>query len=251
MDRSQVYLDATVGRLKKAADLHVTSTLVKGPIAETLVGQSAAGGADLSVMTTHARGPLGRFWFGSIADALVRQSPIPILIAPPQIAAPDVGQQAALRHVLIPLDGSELAEQAIEPALALGVGTPAEYTLLRVVAPIMALAGDHTSGRISGVNVSLLRELDELQRRQRIEATEYLEQLAKRLRARSFSVHTEIVLDDRPANAVLESASTVAAEAIAMTTRGRGGLKRLFLGSVADKVLRGATMPVLICPPAG
>ncbi len=250
IDRCREYLDAIVGRLKKVADLHVISTLVKGPIAESIVGQVAGSGIDLLVMTTHARGPVGRFWFGSIADALVRQLPIPILIVPPQNAAPEVTQAAALRHVLIPLDGSQLAEQAVEPALALGGGTQTHYTLLRSVARVIAVTADPTSGLVSELNASLWQALDELHRRQQIEATEYLEQLANRLRARSLSVDTQVVLDDRPANAVLECAAAIGADAIAMTTRGHGGLKRLYLGSVADKVLRGATTPVLVCPPA-
>lgn len=249
MEQGHEYLRAIVERLKKVADFPVSSMLLKGPIAESIAAQAATSGADLLVMTTHARGPVGRFWFGSIADALVRQSPVPLLMVPPQSTAPDMSQPVALRHLLIPLDGSELAEQAIEPALALAGENHAEYTLLRVVTPIIVLPTDPTSGRISGVNVSLLRELDELHRRQLDEATDYLDQVANRLRARSFSVTTQVLVDGRPANAVMESVSKFAAEAIAMTTRGRGGLKRLLLGSIADKVLRGATTPVLMCPP--
>jgi nucleotide-binding universal stress UspA family protein len=249
MERAQAYLDGVVGRLSEAGDLRVSSRLVKGPVAETIVGQAAADGVDLLVMTTNARGPLGRFWFGSIADALVRQLSIPILIVRPGEGTPDVSQPSALRHVLIPLDGSRLAEQAIEPALLLGGEAQAEYTLLRVVTPIIAVTSDERSGRVGGLNASMLRELDELHLRKQAEANEYLEHVAQGLRARSFIVHSQVIMAEQPASAVLELASTIAADVIALTTRGQGGLKRLLLGSVADKVLRGATTPVLICPP--
>jgi nucleotide-binding universal stress UspA family protein len=250
MEHDQAYLDDIVERLREVTDICVSSALVKGPVADAIAHQAAAGGADLMVMTTHARGPLGRFWFGSVADGLVRQSLLPILIVRPQEAAADVSHKPLLRHVLIPLDGSALAEQALEPALALCGGPQTEYTLLRVVTPVIALRTDPKSRRVSGLNASLLRELEELHRRQQDAAADYLEDLARRLRARSLVVHSRVVLNDRVAAAVLEESLAIGADAIALTTRGQSGLKRLLLGSVADKLIRGATTPVLVCPPA-
>jgi nucleotide-binding universal stress UspA family protein len=249
IERSQADLDATIERLREVADIGMSSALVKGPVAEAIAQQAAVEGADLMVMTTHARGTLGRYWFGSVADALVRQSLLPILIVRPQEAAADVSHRPLLRHVLIPLDGSALAEQALEPALALGGESQAEYTLLRVVTPVIAVTPDVKSRRVSGLNTSLLRELEELHRRRQDKAAEYLEQLARRLRARSLGVHTRVVLDNQVAAAILEESLTIGADVIALTTRGQGGLKRLLLGSVADKLIRGATTPVLVCPP--
>jgi nucleotide-binding universal stress UspA family protein len=238
-----------VKSLREVAPASVDSVVVKGPVVESILKQAADRKADLLVMTTHARGPLGRFWFGSTADALVRQSSIPIFLVPPNATPPNVQRPPDIPHVLLPLDGSELAEQAIEPALALGGKEQARYTLLRVVKPLVAVFADPTSGRVSGLSPSLLRELDEHHQREQAAANKYLEQLAQGLRSRSFAVHTQTVLDELPANAVLEYAINHDANAIAMTTRGCGGLKRLFVGSVAERVLRGATMPVLICPP--
>ncbi len=81
------------------------------------------------------------------------------------------------------------------------------------------------------------------------EAQDYLERLAERWRANSLNVHTQVIAHEQPATAILDTVSSLGADAIALTTRGQGGLKRLLLGSVADKVLRGSTTPVLICPP--
>ena len=250
LERDQADLDATVERLREVADIRVSSALVKGPVAEAIAQQAAASGANLIVMTTHARGTLGRFWFGSVADALVRRSLLPILLVRPQEAAADVSHQPLIRQVLIPLDGSALAEQALEPALALGGESQTEYTLMRVATPVIAVTPDVKSRRVSGLNTSLLRELEELHRRRQIEAADYLEQLAARLCARSLVVHTRVVLDDRVAAAILEESLTIGADAIALTTRGQSGLKRLLLGSVANKLIRGTTTPVLVCPPA-
>ena len=88
-------------------------------------------------MTTHGRGPLARAWLGSVADELVRKTPIPILLTRPQEAKPVLDQAPVLRRVLIPLDGSSFAEQAMDPALALGSLTEAEYILVRVIEPMI------------------------------------------------------------------------------------------------------------------
>jgi nucleotide-binding universal stress UspA family protein len=69
------------------------------------------------------------------------------------------------------------------------------------------------------------------------------------LRARSLTVQTRVVLHEQPAAAILDDAQKSAVDLIALATRGRGGLKRLLLGNVADKVVRGAVTSVLVYRP--
>jgi nucleotide-binding universal stress UspA family protein len=88
-----------------------------------------------------------------------------------------------------------------------------------------------------------------MDRQQRTEAQNYLDQLAERLRARSQTVQARVVSHEQAAAAILDDAQKNAVDLIALATQGRGGLKRLLLGSVADKVLRGATTPVLLYRP--
>jgi nucleotide-binding universal stress UspA family protein len=242
-------LDAAVRRVAEKTGLRPESVLLKGPIAETIARQTSASSADLLVMTTRARGPLGRVWFGSVADELARKSRTPILFVRPIEPAPDLGQRLEIRRLTIALDGSELAEQALEPALSLGGAEESEYTLLRVTPTIVPVEYDQSSKRVSGLRTSLVKQLSELKAAQEAEAKDYLERLAERLRARSLTVFTHVVAHEQPALAILEAASNHKADAIAIATRGQGGFKRLFVGSVADKVLRGATIPILICPP--
>lgn len=154
-----------------------------------------------------------------------------------------------LRRVLIPLDGSELAEQVLEPALALGPAAQAEYTLLRVVEQLTPASYDPASGRVSGLDESLLRQLQAMDRKYWAEAQDYLERLAGSLRARAPAMQTRVVSHKQPAAAILDDAQKNAIDLIALATQGRGGLKRLFLGSVADKVVRGAATPVLVYRP--
>jgi len=243
-------LDAIVTSIAESTGFRATPVPLRGAVAETIVQHASTSGADLLIMTTQGRGPLSRFWFGSVADSLVRQSSIPILFVRPQEETPDFAQPPTIRHVLIPLDGSQLAEQALEPALNLGNADQGEYTLLRVVPAILPAAYDPISGRVNvGLYTSWHQQLNDLKRQLEGEAQDYLEQLAERLRAQSLQVHTRVMSHEQPATAILDTASSLGTDAIALTTRGQGGLKRLLLGSIADKVLRGATMPVLICPP--
>jgi nucleotide-binding universal stress UspA family protein len=247
--RDREYLDAVVQRLATVADIPLSSVLLDGPVADMIGRHAAATGADLLVMTTHGRGPFARFWLGSVADAIVRQASVPILLVQPKDAAPDLAQQPVVRRVLIPLDGSELAEQILEPALALGAATEAEYTLLQVVEQLTPASYDPASGRVSGLSESLLEQLLALDRQHWTEAQNYLERLAERLRARPLTVQTRVVSHVQPAAAILDDAQKNAIDLIALATQGRGGLKRLLLGSVADKVVRGAVTPVLVYRP--
>src|SRR5438067_676921 len=110
-------------------------------------------GADLVVMTTHGRGPLGRLWLGSVADALVRDLAMPLLLVRPQETAPDFKREPLLKHLLLPLDGSPLAEQMLEPAVALGTLMEADYTLLRVIKPVVPI-----DDRLEGTSAAQLAQ---------------------------------------------------------------------------------------------
>jgi nucleotide-binding universal stress UspA family protein len=244
--RARQYLDGVVTRLEAVGGIQSTAVLLEGSVPHTISRHAAAVGADLLVMTTQGRGPLARFWLGSVADELVRQTGIPILFVRRQPAAPDFSGEPVFQRVLIPLDGSPLAERVLEPVFALDAGIQREYTLLRVVMPVVAtLNYSSTAGAYAGLRESL-KQSDELDQAESKGAHEYLERLAGRWRARSYTVNAQVISNDRPAVAILDQASVQGADLIALATHGRGGLKRLILGSVTDKVLRGADTAVLV-----
>ncbi len=253
MQDARDYLEDVVERLAAVAEISANSALRDGAVADAIAEHAVEVGADLLVMAAHGRGPLGRLWFGSVSDALVRQTTLPILFVQPKEAPPELAPAPALHRVLVPLDGSELAEQILEPALALGAGAQTEYTLLRVVNQMTSPSYDPRSRRVSGMRESLLKQLHQLDRAEYAQAQLYIERLAESLRTRSLIVHTRIISNDgptnRPASVILDDASTHGIDLIALATHGRGGLKRLMLGSVADKVIRGATTPVLVYRP--
>jgi nucleotide-binding universal stress UspA family protein len=247
--REQGYLERTVKRLRTGTRVPVTSALLEGPVVRALQDWAASACVDLVVMTTHGHGPLARFWLGSVADELVRRMPIPVLITRPHDTPPGAPPEAAFRNILIPLDGSALAEQILEPAIALGTLWGAEYTLLRAVKPMVLGPYDPADGTVERLDPVILGQLQAFHEEEATAARAYLEAVAGRMRARGLRVQARAVVHEQPAAAILEHVKAHRPDLVAIETHGRSGLPRLFLGSVADKVLRGTTVPVLMHRP--
>jgi nucleotide-binding universal stress UspA family protein len=248
---AQDYLAGTARRLEGAAPVPVSASLLEGDVAATLCAHAADTGADLVVMATHGRGPLGRFWLGSVADEVLRRLPVPLLLVRPGEEPPDLAAEPALRRVLVPLDGDPLAEQVLEPAAALAQLVGAEITLLRVVRPAGPVPADLPEGAAGREAAALLEQVRGLHRQVLREAEGYLTRVAGRLRAPGRRVQTKVVVGEHAASAILDEARDGGADLIALATHGRHGLPRLLLGSVADKVVRGAAAPVLVLRPQG
>jgi nucleotide-binding universal stress UspA family protein len=244
-EHERAYLAQVRDRLSSAEKLSIICANPDnaGSIAGTLADYVVANQIDLVVMTTHGRGGLARAWLGSVADALVRCSLAPLLLLRPGKREPDVEQTAQFRRILIPLDGSALSEQILEPAVELGGMAQAEYTLLRVAEPFVLT---------SYAPLAQVSRLDEHLTQEGVaEARHYVERVAADLRTAGQTVYIRAVLAEQPAVAILDEARREEADLIAMTTHGRSGLTRLLLGSVADKVLRGSALPVLVQRPQG
>jgi nucleotide-binding universal stress UspA family protein len=135
-----------------------------------------------------------------------------------------------IKKILIPLDGSALAESSIGTAVEMGRSHGAGVLLMRAV-EARALPG----GDLIEAQVEVVRE-----------AEQYIESVAKRLREGGFE-HVETgVWYGPPAASIVDAARLRGIDLIVMTTHGRSGLGRLILGSVAEAVLRGTTVPILV-----
>lgn len=139
-------------------------------------------------------------------------------------------------HLLVPLDGSEMAEAALPIALAIAERFKSEITLLRVV-HLPHFGG--TSREFAELHVSMRRDMHQ-------EATAYTEAKQKELAIAGFKVNSRVVEGDFVADIILDLADELAIDAIAMSTHGRGGIRRWVFGSVADKVLQRADVPILL-----
>jgi len=233
----QAYLDAMQQHVAVEQDLQVTTAILDGSIADAITTYGSCTNTSLIVMTTHGRGPISRFWLGSVADQLVRHSPIPILLLrlkgmPPKQTLPE------FRRVLLPVDGTMPGEQLIKMALSLGQPQETHYILLHVIDPLLLV------GANPFIYPSIPDTVTTQQREQ--EAKHYLDGIAHQLQQAGVHTSTHIVMGQSPASAILETAQRENVDLIAMATHGRCGLPRLMLGSVTDKVLRGADTPVLL-----
>jgi nucleotide-binding universal stress UspA family protein len=236
----QSYLDALALRLRERSLVPVTTAVVAGLAADGILSHGRACTADLIVMSTHGRGPLSRAFLGSVADQLVRQATIPVLLVRPQEPFPQPSAESVIRRILVALDGSQLSEQILGPAVELGRSMGAAITLLHALPPLRYPADRPPSGSQGSPSA---REANQAK-----EACAYLEGLAERLREQSLDVQVRVVHGAHAATVILGEAAG-GFDLVALTTHGRGGFKRLFLGSVADKVIRGAPVPVLVYRP--
>lgn len=247
-EQSTDYLRAVTERVSKELPGRVVADPVRArpirsPYSETTVvvdrirRAAARLQVDLIVLATHARGGLGRAWLGSIADALIRRVNVPTLLVRPRADVPPPA--STFRHILVPLDGSQLAEETLPLAEKMATLCGARITLLRVVTPYLVV------GRPSYIVEFDIQLLEQTQS----DAERYLESVAERLRAAVPNVQSSVILSDSAPRAILDQAAEQEADLIAMTTHGRSGFRRFMLGSVADKVVRGAQVPVLLSRP--
>ena len=237
-ERERAYLASAADRLATGWGSPIQTALLDEPVTDAIAAYAESHRIDLVAMTTHGRGALSRAWLGSVADRLVRQLPMPMLLLRPHETEPaDVINPTSIKHVLVPLDGSELSERIIPHALALGGLMGARYTLLQTLELLVSGYGFATYAPAEYEINALMKE-----------AQRYLDQIAAQLRSESYHVQTELLIGP-PAMTLLDYAWTHAVDLIALETHGRTGTARLILGSVADKIIRGASVPVLLHRP--
>lgn len=229
-DEATAYLEHVGQPLRREARTVEGAFRVGNPVAEII---AAATDADLIVMTTQGRGTAGRALFGSVADSVARQAPIPTLLVRTDA---DLATDPAIRRVVVPLDGSALAEQALPVAAALAADLGAPIHLVRVL-DIDLIRAMLQAGVLAATGYARSRE--EVQGGEERELAE----LVHALRHRNLPATAEVLIGE-PAIALLDALRRD--DLVVMTTHGWGGLRRWLLGSVADKLVRAAVAPVLL-----
>jgi nucleotide-binding universal stress UspA family protein len=238
-DSDTAYMEELAKRLEPAG-VEIRPALLRGRVAGALERYIVEEELGLVVMTTHGRGGLQRAWLGSTADSLIRHSMIPILLVRPAAETREIGSgsDVEIRRALVALDGSETAEIALRDALELGITREAELMLLHVLQPPVAAASPYLPHTIQLTH-------DEMEARQAF-MQRYLDRLCEQNWLKDRATRTRAVVDYHPAPAIIEISEQVEADLIVLGTHGRGGLRRMILGSVADKVIRGTHRPVLV-----
>jgi nucleotide-binding universal stress UspA family protein len=235
--------DGVVSAVRAAAD-HV-GQLVRSPTTWEVIDESDVAAALLRdievhavtavVMATRAAGTVGRAIQGSVADRLVRESPRPVVVVPPH--ARHLGdKRLRLRRVLVPLDGSEASLGAVTALLTWPHAGKLECILIRV-APTSRHATP--SAEVASPAHDGIHETAKL-------AEEDLNHVAERLRGMGATVEVRVVEARDAGAAILDAVRSELVEMIAMSTHGNSGFSRVVLGSVADVVVRGSEIPVML-----
>ncbi|MDQ6693891.1 MAG: universal stress protein [Chloroflexota bacterium] len=201
-------------------------------------------------MSTHGRSGFGRWLMGSVAEKVLHASPVPLLLVRPEdeinghslkgTAEPMVHAPKPHGTLMVPLDGSPFAEQALHQAVELASAWDSTLVLLSVmVGPEAMHVFDHGSGEQAPLWLEKAAQVEDARLNQ------YLFDIAQKLRAEGLRVKTKTNQGD-PAGEILRVAQEEDAGLIVMATHGRTGLERLWLGSVAMRVVQAAHVPVLL-----
>ena len=237
------YLKAVTARVRERLGRMVSSAELQDlPVVETLARYIRELGADLVVMTSHGRGGVRRAWLGSVTDQLIRSAEVPVLVIRPGEAGTARSMWES-REILVALDGSPLAEAALEPAIEIARLWDAELSLVQVVRPITPASDPHLAFPSS--------YSDQVTAHHREWANDYIRDLAERARESGVRASGVAVIGSTVPETLIELADPDRVGLVVVATQGLGGLRRMVLGSVADKVVRGANVPVLVVRPTG
>jgi nucleotide-binding universal stress UspA family protein len=230
------YTSALAQQLREAG-LNAKHVVQHGPAAETIVDYASLNDISQIVMATHGYSGIKRWTHGSVAERVLQTAQVPLLLVrvDGQDASSDWQRPARCRRILVPLDGSSLAEQILPAAVRIAQAMSGELMLLQV--PIAQMAGWTTSEWPAPV-LSMLATAEE-------NAQAYLSNVAGRLTQQGIVVSTATRIGS-VANAIVEYAEDNQVDLIALCTHGRTGLARWALGSVADRVLRASNTPILL-----
>jgi nucleotide-binding universal stress UspA family protein len=218
-----------------------TGVPYRGSAASWILEESQMRNVDLVVMATHDRVGPERWVHGSVAEAVVHGSTKPVMLlratAAGQLAHPFEAREPLL---IVPLDGSDLAETALPFAKELAQTTGARLVLVGVV----PRPGQLVAGQGGAIVTYAGSEHSELE----AEAQAYLEASVGRVGAISTPVET-VVRHGAPATEIAGAAQEYTAAAVVMATHGRTGLVRSILGSVAGGVVHHTSSPVVLIHP--
>ncbi len=225
------YLSEVAERLR-ADGINVRTIVREGTPASQILVAATEHDAFAIVMATHGRGVLSRLLSGSVAAEVLRGSNLPVLLVPAAADRRDVPE--LLHTILVPLDGSPLAEKALPFAVRL-VGTGGKLVLVRSAQPLEYPIDAHELGgtdwRVPGVDEDT-----------------YMSSVAQKLRKSGTTVEHFVLAGDAT-DQIEKGARARDADLIVMATRGHTGIDRMRFGSVADALVRKAACPVFLLSP--
>ena len=233
----KAYLDSLAGMLAEDG-IKAAAVMTSGIPAEEILAYAAEHECDLIAMSTRGHSALRRGLMGSVTDAVVRASKVPVLaVGPKSLKGKNLG--GAVRSIAVPLDGSKMAEEVLSYVEKLAQLLSLEVVLLRVVRMVPWVYGAHERAPLDTADIE--KSLEE-------EAKAYLSTVEARISAKGIRCRSE-VMHGVPWDKIVTFAGDANDMMVAISTHGRSGIPRLVLGSVADMVIRSLATPVLVVRP--
>jgi nucleotide-binding universal stress UspA family protein len=232
---SELYLRRVATRLRRQ-EFAVETCAPYGLARQVIVREARVRRAWLIVMATHGRGGLGRALYGSVADGVVRQAPVPVLLLRAWHSGDNKARLRGSGPILVPLDRSAYAEEVLPIARTLVSVLETRLILAQAIPPPDPVL------TTDGMAVAPFGEDREVAER---EAREYLARLAATFAEQGICVET-IVRHGEPAATIAAIAEEQGAALTVLATHGRTGLDRLLMGSVAEQIVRHGATPVML-----
>lgn len=234
--QAEGYLDLMAQPLRKAG-IKVEVEVALGSVGKLVVEAAQQPDVSLVAMVTHGYGDLAHWPLGSITDKVVHATTTPVLVLRGDNDAPQT-DDPSIERILVPLDGSKLAKQALPLATELAERLHANIELLEVITPLLELPHARRASQYVQPSDQALDELHDL-------AIQELAVIAETLEKHDIQATPNVEIG-HAAETIVDEAQRKHIDLIVMATHGYGGLRRWALGSVAHKVLQAATVPLLL-----
>src|SRR5262245_13186732 len=213
----------------------------RGKADEVIIERGTADTKMLIAMATHGRSGLNRFLLGSVAEKVLRGSSSPLLL----VRAAEEGKaegETRIDSVIVPLDGSELAERVIAPVVEISKALDIEVVLFRTYSiPYNTYAGDD----------AFMVNNDKLIAGLRDETDEYLEKKVAEIKKLGVAKVSAVSKEGLAGDEIIAVGKKTPDNLIAMGSHGRSGVRRFVLGSVTETVVRHSNEPVLVIRAGG
>jgi nucleotide-binding universal stress UspA family protein len=241
---------ATTSAGAQSAPIAVRGELVAGYPADEILRYADEKKVDLILVASHGRSGRKRWEMGSVAERVLRSALVPVLMARAEVPNQLPFDRWPMVELIVPLDGSELAETVVPHAEALAAkraSNSVKVVLIRACEP--PTMPTYYSPELSEIPLHWGQYAQQETARCKQVSTEYLVRVEARLKAANIDVRSEIIVG-KASDEIVNYANKHPYSLIVMASHGRSGLSRLVYGSVALNILVGVSNPILVVKPA-